>query len=122
MEKPEIFSVKLKLSTARSFQVFIKILQSKTTTTLSSGPKNGNCFSNNIDCFTSVSVSTAGPVLLFTMFPPWHSLAQTESDSSHSTDEMKELEVQGDLCDNDLSCSFSANFKHHHAMINTIEY
>ena len=55
---------------------------------------------------------------------PWvfPSLALTECDSSHSTDEMKELEVRGDLCDNDLSCSFSANFKHHHAMINiTIE-
>ena len=116
MEKPEIFSVKLKLSTARSFQVFIKILQGKTTTTLSSGPKNGNCFSNTL------IVSRQSAVLLFTMFPPWHSLAQTESESSHSTDEMKELEVQGDLCDNDLSCSFSANFKHHHAMINiTIE-
>ena len=50
------------------------------------------------------------------------SLAVTEYDSSHSTDEMKELEVRGDLCDNDLSCSFSANFKDHHAMINiTIE-
>ena len=35
---------------------------------------------------------------------------------------MKELEVRGDLCDNDLSCSFSPNFKHDHAMINiTIE-
>ena len=55
---------------------------------------------------------------------PWvfPSLALTECDSSHSTDEMKELEVRGDLCDNDLSCSFSAHFKHHHAMINiTIE-
>ena len=50
------------------------------------------------------------------------SLAVTESDSSHSTDEMKELEVRGDLCDNDLSCSFAPNFKHDHAMINiTIE-
>ena len=37
-------------------------------------------------------------------------------ESSHSTDEMNGRVLRGDLCDNDLSCSFSANFKHHHAM------